>query len=79
MEGIYLDNNATTKVADRVFVAMTPYLTNSSIRFGLSHYNSDAEIDFVISHLTAIVNHLRTATKSDTKILIPISRERMAR
>jgi cysteine desulfurase len=37
MEDIYLDNNATTKMDDRVFVAMRPFLTNHFAHPSSSH------------------------------------------
>lgn len=69
------------KIPSHVLLAMglTPEDALASIRFGLSRYNSDAEIDFVISLLTAIVNNVRTASKSATKTSIPLSRELMPR
>lgn len=83
-QGIYATAGTAcieSKIPSHVLLAMglTPEEALSSIRFGLSHYNTDAEIDFVISHLTAIVNHLRTATKSDARAPIPLSTEVFAR
>jgi len=37
MENLYLDNNATTKIDDRVFAAMRPYLTNHFAHPSSSH------------------------------------------
>ena len=37
MDNIYLDNNATTRIDDRVFVAMRPYLTNHFAHPSSSH------------------------------------------
>ncbi len=37
MESVYLDNNATTKIDDRVFAAMRPYLTNHFAHPSSSH------------------------------------------
>jgi len=50
------------KTPSHVLLAMgrTPEEALSSIRFGLSRYNADGEIDYVVSSLRRIVNQLRT-------------------
>lgn len=69
------------KVPSHVLLAMglRPEDAFSSIRFGLSRYNSDAEIDSVVSRISAIVNILRAASKSGSKFPIPLSGEDMPR
>lgn len=65
---------AEGKVPSHVLLAMglTPEDALSSIRFGLSRYNSDAEVDSVISHLTAIVGSLRAVNKGSKNFPLPL-------
>jgi cysteine desulfurase len=42
-------------------MGLTPSEALSSIRFGLSRYNSEGEIDYVISILSMIAKNLKTA------------------
>ena len=63
--GIYATSGATCTGGlspSHVLVAMglTPSEALSSIRFGLSRYNTETEIDYVISLLTMIAKNLKT-------------------
>ncbi|HLD87556.1 MAG TPA: aminotransferase class V-fold PLP-dependent enzyme, partial [Candidatus Nanoarchaeia archaeon] len=63
--GIYASSGAACtegKTPSHVLLAMgrTPEEALSSIRFGLSRYNADGEIDYVVGSLRRIVSHLRT-------------------
>ena len=63
--GIYATSGATCTGGlspSHVLVAMglTPSEALSSIRFGLSRYNTETEIDYVISVLTMIAKNLKT-------------------
>ena len=66
MNGIYLDNNATTKVDEKVFLAMRPYLTAN-----FAHpYNTEEDVDYTVGGLARIVGHTQIGAASAETVAV---------
>lgn len=55
----------TLKATDKLYINASIYsgaaedMAHSSLRFGIGRFTTEAEIDFVVSHIVRVVNRLR--------------------